>query len=101
MHSYLLSNNMELSLICYRFYPWTTDYDVEEIWALVQRHNGRINLGRDSIDYYIPREYESVLVLAYPELIREGTLDYVTQYSFGRYHHANERPNPNHCMTIK
>ena len=92
---------MERSLICYRFYPWTTDYDVEEIWALVQRHHGRINLGRDSIDYYIPSEYESVLVLAYPELIRESTLDYVCQYSFGRYHHASDRPNPNHCMRIK
>lgn len=75
---------MERDLACYRFYPWTTDYDVELIWALVHRHGGEIVLGRDSIDYFIPREYESVLVLAYPELVRERTLDYVKQYRFGR-----------------
>ena len=75
---------MERSLVCYRFYPWTTDYDVELIWQLVNRHEGRIVLGRDSIDFFMPREYESVLILAYPELIRERELDYVSQYRFAR-----------------
>ena len=76
--------SMERSLVCYRFYPWTTDYDVELIWELVHRHWGQIHLGRDSIDFYIPCEYETVLVLAYPELVRERELDYVKQYYFSR-----------------
>lgn len=68
---------MERLLICYRFYAWAVDDDVEDIWALVQRHHGEIALHRDCIDFYIPREYESLLVLAYSELVRRADLDYV------------------------
>lgn len=74
---------MERSLICYRFYAWSTDSDVEAIWALVQRHRGEIALHRDSIDFWIPVKYESVLLLSYPELIRKPQLDYVKRYQFG------------------
>ena len=74
---------LQRELICYRFYPWSTDYDVELIWELVNRHQGRIVLGRESIDFFIPREYESVLILAYPDLIRDRELDWVQQLRFG------------------
>jgi hypothetical protein len=73
---------MERHLVCYRFHPRSTGYDVELIWALVQRHWGQIHLARDSIDFYIPRECESVLVIAYPLLVRRPELDYVKQYYF-------------------
>jgi hypothetical protein len=66
---------MQLNLVCYRFYAWTTDYDIEQIWALVQRHGGRLHLGRDSVDFWIPQHYSMVLALAYPDLVREPSLD--------------------------
>lgn len=73
---------MERDLICYRYYPWTTDYVMEDIWALVQRHGGHWDLGRDSVDFYIPKQYESLLIFAYPELIREQQLSYVPKLKF-------------------
>ena len=73
---------MERSLICYRYYAWAADYDVELVWALVQRHGGEIALHRDSIDFWIPPRFETLLVLTYPELVRQPGEDYVKTYRY-------------------
>ena len=73
---------MERSLICYRYYAWAADYDVELVWALVQRHGGEIALHRDSVDFWIPPRFETLLVLAYPELVRTPREDYVKTYRY-------------------
>ena len=65
--------------------------DVEEIWALVQRHGGEIALHRDRIDFWIPLEYQIVLQIAYPELVREQRLDY-GKYQRYQFRSFDEEP---------
>lgn len=64
-------------LSCYCYFPWTeADHDVEEIWALFQRHGGQIALHRDRIDFWIPPQYDVIVQIAFPELLRQPELDY-------------------------
>jgi hypothetical protein len=66
------------NVLCYRYYAWTeTNYDDEDIWAFVQRHNGYISIRNDCIDFYVPREYRVLFELAYSELVRQPELDYI------------------------
>ena len=68
---------MERTLYCYRYTP-LDDYDCEAIWAFVQRHQGHISiLAGGSINFYVPAEYLSIFVLAYPGLERVPSHDYV------------------------
>lgn len=65
--------------------------DVEEIWALFQRHGGEIALHRDRIDFWIPPQYEIVVRIAFPELVREPRLDYGL---YQRYQFRELVPDP-------
>lgn len=64
-------------LCCYRLQAWAVDYDEEEVWSLVQSHRGYLAPRADCIDFWIPAEYELLLVLKYPDLIRRPDLDYI------------------------
>lgn len=64
-------------LVCYRYYAWDTDYDSEAVWQFVQRHGGHISVRPDSIDFYIPRRYQVMFELAYPDLVRQRSLDFL------------------------
>lgn len=68
----------EPDVFCYQL-PSFIDYDPELVWALVQRHEGYISvLAGGSYEYYIAREYASILVLAFPELRRQYQKDLYT-----------------------
>jgi len=49
------------------------------VWSLVQRHQGNIQpqVG-GHYDFYIPRDYASILVLAFPLLKRQYQKDLYT-----------------------
>ena len=65
-------------LYCYSL-PYFVDYDPEDVWLLVQRHHGNIQpqFG-GNYDFYIPRDYASILVLAFPMLRRQYQKDLYT-----------------------
>ncbi len=67
---------LEPKLYCYRQTVYCA-YDEEAVWSLVQRHNGFLSIRGDCIDYWIPSEYRTLLVLAYPKLTRQPSLDYL------------------------
>ena len=59
--------------------PYYVFYDPEQIWEMVQRHGGSVSyLNGGQYDYYIQREYASILVLAYPLLRRQYQKDLYT-----------------------
>ena len=62
-------------LYCYTLFYWI-DYDPEDIWQLVQRHEGTIQpqVG-GHYDFWISRDYASILVLAFPMLRRQCQKD--------------------------
>jgi hypothetical protein len=62
-------------LYCYSLF-YFIDYDPEDIWELVQRHQGNIQPQHGGhYDFYIPRDYASILVLAFPLLKRQYQKD--------------------------
>jgi len=67
---------IEPLLCCYRL-DALMPYDEESVWSLVQRHQGYLSIRGDCIDFWIPAQYQTVLVLAYPRLRRQWQLDYV------------------------
>ena len=72
----VLCPDVERVLVCYRLWYWA-DTEYEAVWALVQRHGGYLRIGPDHCDYWITRDYESLIVLAFEELVRQPNLDYV------------------------
>ena len=70
--------NADPDLYCYSLYYYI-DYDPELVWSLVQRHEGHIQpqVG-GHYDFYIPRDYASILVLAFPLLRRQWQKDLYT-----------------------
>ena len=68
----------EPDVFCYQL-PYFLDYDPESVWQLVQRHGGSVSsLYGGQYDYYIDREYASILVLAFPLLRRQYQKDLYT-----------------------
>lgn len=63
-------------LKCYRL-GYRAAYDEELVWALVQRHGGFISIKQDVIDFWIAPAWETILVMAFPDLERRPELDYV------------------------
>lgn len=63
-------------LVCYRLWYWA-DFEYESVWRFVQQHRGYIRVGPDHCDYWLLREYESILVLAFDQLVHQPNLDYV------------------------
>ena len=65
-------------LYCYSLF-YFIDYDPEDVWSLVQRHQGNIQpqVG-GHYDFYIHRDYASILVLAFPLLKRQYQKDLYT-----------------------
>ena len=63
-------------LCCYRL-DYRASYDEEAVWALVQRHGGHISIRQDCVDFWIHRDWEPILVLAFPDLQRRPELDYI------------------------
>ena len=54
-------------------------YDPEDIWSLVQRHQGNIQPQPGGhYDFWIHRDYASILVLAFPMLRRQYQKDLYT-----------------------
>lgn len=69
---------VEPDVFCYCL-PYYVGYDPESVWELVQRHSGYMSvLPAGYYDFYIAREYASLLVLAYPELKRQYQKDLYT-----------------------
>jgi hypothetical protein len=68
----------EPDVFCYQL-PYFIDYDVESVWALVQRHEGSVSyLNGGQYDFYIPKQYASILILAFPLLRRQYQKDLYT-----------------------
>jgi hypothetical protein len=68
----------EPDVFCYTLAYWMS-YDPDSVWELVQRHGGNIApLAGGYYDYYIDRQYASILVLAFPELRRQYQKDLYT-----------------------
>ena len=68
-------SRVEPDIFCYQLAYWMP-YDPELVWSLVQRHSGYLSvLPAGYYDYYIERDYASILVLAYPLLIRQYQKD--------------------------
>lgn len=64
-------------ILCFRFHSWQSPTDEEEIWAFVQRHGGFISIRQDCIDFFIHKQYQDLLLLAWgSELTRFPLLDY-------------------------
>jgi hypothetical protein len=65
-------------LYCYSLF-YFVPYDPEDVWQLVQRHHGNIQpqVG-GHYDFYISRDYASILVLAFPMLKRQYQKDLYT-----------------------
>lgn len=61
---------------CYRL-DYRSSYDEELVWSLVQRHGGLISVRGDCIDFWIESQWELVLNLAFPDLIRLQDLDII------------------------
>ena len=67
---------MPSSLCCYRL-AYRAEYDEELVWSLVQRYGGHISIRQDCIDFWIAREFEIILIMAFPDLERRPDLDYL------------------------
>jgi hypothetical protein len=68
----------EPDVFCYNL-AYYVPYDPESVWELVQRHNGYMSvLPAGYYEFYIPREYASLLVLAFPGLRRQYQKDLYT-----------------------
>ena len=64
-------------LLCYRYAAWTEDSDVDSVWEFVERHGGHIEQLQDTVDFYIPDQYQSFLLMRFPGLRAIPALDYV------------------------
>ena len=64
-------------LLCYRYAPWAEDADVESVWEFVYRHGGHLEQLRDTVDFYIPDQYQSLFLLRFPGLQHIPALDYI------------------------
>jgi len=75
---YLNTLMQDPDLYCYSLF-YFIDYDPEDVWQLVQRHQGNIQpqVG-GHYDFYIHRDYASILVLAFPLLKRQRQKDLYT-----------------------
>jgi hypothetical protein len=56
---------------------YRSGYDEEMVWALIQRHGGILSIRQDCIDFWIAPEWEVVLNMAFPDLVRRADLDYL------------------------
>ena len=66
---------IEPDIFCYQL-SYFIDYDPEQVWEMVQRHGGSISyLNGGQYDFYIDRQYASILVLAFPALRRQYQKD--------------------------
>lgn len=67
---------IEPNYYCYRLTVYQP-YDEESVWAFVQRHNGFISIRGDCVDFWIPAQYLTLMLLAYPDLVRQHHLDFL------------------------
>lgn len=67
----------EILLACYRYYSYKHPYDPERIWSRIDHYRGYLSVGVDSIDFWIPTEYQAIFVLEFPLLERKPNRDYV------------------------
>jgi len=68
----------EPDLYCYSL-SYYIDYDPEDVWSLVQRHQGSLSpQNGGQYLFWIPRDYASILVLAFPLLRRQRQKDLYT-----------------------
>lgn len=63
-------NRADPDYYCYRL-TYNQHYDPEAVWELIQRHAGYISVHPGGqYEFYIHRDYATILVLAFPELTR-------------------------------
>ena len=68
----------EPDIFCYQL-PYFIEYDPEAVWSLVQLHGGSVSyLNGGCYDFYIDRQYASILILAFPQLRRQYQKDLYT-----------------------
>ena len=68
----------EPDLLCYQLSYWHT-YDPESVWSLVQQHGGSLSyLNGGQYAFYIPCQYAVLLVIAFPQLVRQPQKDLYT-----------------------
>lgn len=68
----------EPDVFCYNLAYWMP-YDPESVWQLVERHAGYMSvLPAGYYEFYIPSQYASILVLAFPCLRRQYQKDLYT-----------------------
>jgi hypothetical protein len=68
----------EPDVFCYNL-AYYMPYDPELVWELVQRHSGYMSvLPAGYYEFYIPREYACMLVMAFPQLRRQYQKDLYT-----------------------
>jgi len=68
----------EPDVFCYMLAYWMT-YDPESVWELVQRHDGYMSvLPAGYYEFYVEKQYASILVLAFPGLRRQYQKDLYT-----------------------
>jgi len=64
-------------LLCYRYLPLWESADREQVWQFVYRHGGHVEQLLDTVDFYIPDQYASLLLLSFPGLQHIPALDYI------------------------
>jgi len=64
-------------LLCYRYAPWSEDADAEAVWEFVLRHGGHVEHLTVTVDFYIPDQYASMLLIKFPGLKPIPALDYI------------------------
>ena len=70
--------NREPDIFCYQLSYWHS-YDPESVWELVQLHGGSLSyLNGGQYDFYIPCQYASILIMAFPQLRRQYQKDIYT-----------------------
>lgn len=61
-------------LSCWRLEP-RNSYDEELVWRLTQQHGGSVSISYAWVDFWIAPEWESLLILACPDLVRHSERD--------------------------
>ena len=69
---------IEPDVFCYMLAYWMS-HDPERVWELVQRHSGYMSvLPAGYYEFYVDRQYASIVLLAFPELRRQYQKDLYT-----------------------
>lgn len=75
VHTRIYTHMRDPDYYCYRLGYWMS-YDPEDVWELVQRHNGYMSIHPGgSYEFHIHRDHHTLLLIAFPELSRQSQKD--------------------------